>query len=109
MSDSCCHYMIPLLLDRASAEGLAQHAQRDADVQKAGGLSTHISLHADSVMDAKTAARLQELEAQKAAAVKEEDYDEAKRLKLAIDGLRRLTSQLAELEARSILLLTQSS
>lgn len=29
-----------------------------------------------------------------------EDYDEAKRLKLAIDGLRQLSSQLAELEAR---------
>ncbi|CAL5219862.1 g1780 [Coccomyxa viridis] len=53
-----------------------------------------------SGVDAKTAARLRELEAQKAAAVRDEDYDEAKRLKLAIDGLRKLTSQLAELEAR---------
>ena len=51
-------------------------------------------------MDAKTAERLRELEAQKAAAVRDEDYDEAKRLKLAIDGLRKLSSQLAELEAR---------
>ena len=50
--------------------------------------------------DAKTAARLRELEAQKAAAVREEDYDEAKRLKLAIDGLKQLAAQLAELEAR---------
>ena len=62
----------------------------------------HISLawHAGSGIDAKTAARLRELEAQKVAAVRDEDYDEAKRLKLAIDGLRKLTSQLAELEAR---------
>ena len=51
-------------------------------------------------IDAKTAARLKELEAQKTAAVRDEDYDEAKRLKLAIDGLKKLTSQLAELEAR---------
>ena len=58
------------------------------------------SLPTGGGLDAKTAARLRELEAQKAAAVAVEDYDEAKRLKLAIDALRQLSSQLAELEAR---------
>ena len=57
-------------------------------------------------MDAKTAAMLRELEAQKAAAVQEEEYDEAKRLKQAIDGLRQLAKQLAELESRHALRLS---
>ena len=58
------------------------------------------TVHAGVGVDAKTGARLKDLEAQKAAAVREEDYDEAKRLKLAIDDLRKLASQLTELEAR---------
>ena len=101
------HAVTTRYLSRAkySAEGLAQHAQRDADVLEVGGLFTSLlAWHVDSWIDAKTAARLRELEAQKVAAVREEDYDEAKRLKLAIDGLRRLTFRLAELEARSVLL-----
>lgn len=57
-------------------------------------------------MDAKTAAMLRELEAQKAAAVREEEYDEAKRLKQAIDGLKQLAAQLAELESRQALRLS---
>ena len=64
------------------------------------GMPKRRSLLTGGGLDAKTAARLRELEAQKAAAVAVEDYDEAKRLKLAIDGLRQLSSQLAELEAR---------
>ncbi len=51
-------------------------------------------------LDAKTAARVRELEEAKASAVAAEDYDEAKRLKHALDGLRALAAQLAELEAR---------
>ncbi len=50
--------------------------------------------------DAKTATRLAELESTKARAVAEEDYDEAKRLKLEIDRLRTLVAQLSELEAK---------
>ena len=60
-------------------------------------------------MDAKTAAMLRELEAQKAAAVREEDYDEAKRLKQAIDGLKQLAAQLAELESRHALRLSNET
>ena len=56
-------------------------------------------------MDANTAAMLRELEAQKAAAVREEEYDEAKRLKQAIDSLKQLAAQLAELESRHALCL----
>ena len=51
-------------------------------------------------MDAKTAARLAELEELKGQAVGAEDYDEAKRLKQAIDRLRALAEQLADLEDR---------
>ncbi|BDA42164.1 Centrosomal protein of 104 kDa [Coccomyxa sp. Obi] len=50
--------------------------------------------------DAKTATRLAELESTKARAVAEEDYDEAKRLKLEIDRLRALVAQLSDLEAK---------
>ena len=56
-------------------------------------------------MDAKTAARLAELEALKRQAVRTEDYDEAKRLKQAIDRLKALAEQLAELEDRHACLL----
>ena len=54
----------------------------------------------DASADAKTAARLRELEGAKARAVAEEDYDEAKRLKLAIDRLKAVATQLSDLEAR---------
>jgi len=53
-----------------------------------------------AAVDAKTAARLAELESVKARAVAEEDYDEAKRLKLAMDRLKALAAQLADLEAK---------
>lgn len=56
---------------------------------------------ADASIDAKTAARLRELESQKARAVDQEDYDEAKRLKQLIDHLKAVSLQLLDLEARS--------
>ncbi|KAK9901713.1 hypothetical protein WJX75_009833 [Coccomyxa subellipsoidea] len=54
----------------------------------------------DAAADAKTAARLRELEEAKTHAVAEEDYDEAKRLKHAIDKLKAVAAQLSDLEAR---------
>ena len=51
-------------------------------------------------VDALTAARMRELTAAKERAVAAEDYDEAKRLKLAVDALRALGTQIAVLEAR---------
>jgi hypothetical protein len=54
----------------------------------------------DGNMDAKTTVRLRELEAQKARAVSDEDYDEAKRVKLLIDRLKAVSLQLVDLEDR---------
>jgi hypothetical protein len=48
------------------------------------------------------AARLQELHARKAQAVAAEDYDEAKRLKLAFERLAGLGAQIAALEAKKL-------
>ena len=91
-------------LTLSSVQGPARHAcmfKISRGGCKTGRLNASpLAWHAGKGIDTKTAARLKELEAQKAAAVRDEDYDEAKRLKLAIDGLRKLASQLAELEAR---------
>lgn len=57
----------------------------------------------NAAVDAKTAARLAELESAKARAVADEDYDEAKRLKLAMDRLKALAAKLANLEAKCAL------
>ncbi|GAQ85746.1 Galactose-binding domain-like [Klebsormidium nitens] len=51
-------------------------------------------------VDAVTAQQLRELLAQKDAAVRNEDYDEAKRLKVIIDRVRAFGNQVAVLEAR---------
>ncbi len=51
-------------------------------------------------VDAITAQRIADLQAQKAAAVAVEDYDEAKRLKAAVDRLRAVGAKMAALEAR---------
>ncbi len=71
---------------------LRHHAHHIRSAGAAGG--------GDAGADAKTAARLRELEGAKARAVAEEDYDEAKRLKLAIDRLKAVATQLSDLEAR---------
>ena len=51
-------------------------------------------------VDAVTAQRIAELQARKSAAVAIEDYDEAKRLKAAVDRLRSAGSKMAVLETR---------
>ena len=106
LADSCSGYL-PSLPNMRICEGSvhSMYSVAQGSKQREELSTSPVAWHAGSGVDAKTAARLRELEAQKAAAVRDEDYDEAKRLKLAIDGLRKLTSQLAELEARSILLL----
>lgn len=72
-----------------------------AEVGSAGGdRAISGSTNGAARTDAKTAARLAELEALKARAVRAEDYDEAKRLKQALDRLRAHAEQLAELEDR---------
>ncbi|KFM26584.1 Nephrocystin-3 [Auxenochlorella protothecoides] len=54
----------------------------------------------DARVDPVTAAQIDTLQRQKAAAVEAEDYDEAKRLKSAIDRLCSLGARIAGLEAR---------
>ena len=53
-------------------------------------------------MDPAVVAMVRELEEQKKAAVGGEDYDEAKRLKVRMDELKRLGVQLAEMERKKV-------
>ncbi|KAL4436783.1 hypothetical protein ABPG75_003922 [Micractinium tetrahymenae] len=58
------------------------------------------ALAAEIGVDVLTAQRIQDLTLQKQQAVEREDYDEAKRLKVAVDRLRAAGGAIAELEAR---------
>ncbi|EIE20654.1 hypothetical protein COCSUDRAFT_30401 [Coccomyxa subellipsoidea C-169] len=79
-----------------SGDGSSARASEDT----AGETSPGAAGGGDAGADVKTAARLRDLEGAKACAVAEEDYDEAKRLKLAIDRLKAVATQLSDLEAR---------
>jgi hypothetical protein len=54
----------------------------------------------DMGVDSKTATVIRELHAKKEAAVANEDYDEAKQLKAAIDRLRSVGQKIGQLEAK---------
>jgi len=64
----------------------------------AAGAMADLSL--DVNVDPVTAGKIREINKQKEAAVANEDYDEAKRLKLAIERLKAVGQKVAQLEAR---------
>ena len=57
-------------------------------------------LSLDVNVDPVTASKIREINKHKEAAVSKEDYDEAKRLKLAIERLKAVGQKVAQLEAR---------
>ena len=57
-------------------------------------------LSLDVNVDPVTAGKIREINKLKEAAVSKEDYDEAKRLKLAIERLKAVGQKVAQLEAR---------
>lgn len=69
-----------------------QYQSRAAQIAQA---DLELELH----VDPKTAARIREMHAMKQRAVQREDYDEAKRVKDAIERIRQLGSKIAQLEA----------
>lgn len=89
----------PVEAQPATSPPSAQSRSGDGNGSSAG--QPGAARDADASIDAKTAARLRELESQKARAVDQEDYDEAKRLKQLIDHLKAVSLQLLDLEARS--------
>jgi centrosomal protein CEP104 len=54
----------------------------------------------DMNIDSQTAAKIRELNRDKALAVEREDYDEAKQIKQAIERLKAVGAKVAQLEAR---------
>ena len=62
--------------------------------------TTNATTATNDRVDQVTAQRIAELQAQKAAAVAVEDYDEAKRLKIAIERLKNAGAKMAALEER---------
>lgn len=76
-------YLVPSTTSTSSTQATAQH-----------------SAHGDA--DSMTASKIQQLQQLKAAAVQIEDYDEAKRLKVAIEKLSVAGSQIAALERKKI-------
>lgn len=69
-----------------------QHQSRAAQIAQA---DLELELH----VDPKTASRIREMHAMKQQAVQREDYDEAKRIKDAIERIRQVGSKIAQLEA----------
>lgn len=67
-------------------------------ISAAAGAMADLSL--DVNVDPVTAGKIREINKHKEAAVAKEDYDEAKRLKLAIERLKAVGQKVAQLEAR---------
>ena len=67
-------------------------------ISAAAGAMADLSL--DVNVDPVTAGKIREINKHKEAAVTKEDYDEAKRLKLAIERLKAVGQKVAQLEAR---------
>lgn len=67
-------------------------------ISAAAGAMADLSL--DVNVDPVTAGKIREISKHKEAAVAKEDYDEAKRLKLAIERLKAVGQKVAQLEAR---------
>lgn len=67
-------------------------------ISAAAGAMADLSL--DVNVDPITAGKIREINKHKEAAVAKEDYDEAKRLKLAIERLKAVGQKVAQLEAR---------
>lgn len=67
-------------------------------ISAAAGAMADLSL--DVNVDPVTAAKIREISKRKEAAVAKEDYDDAKRLKLAIERLKAVGQKVAQLEAR---------
>ena len=67
-------------------------------INAAAGAMADLSL--DVNVDPVTAGKIREISKHKESAVAKEDYDEAKRLKLAIERLKAVGQKVAQLEAR---------
>ena len=75
------------------------------NISAAAGAMADLSL--DVNVDPVTAGKIREISKQKEGAVAKEDYDEAKRLKQAIERLKAVGQKVAQLEARKRQVLTR--
>lgn len=81
----------------AAPSYVSNHYQ-PSHISAAAGAMADLSL--DVNVDPVTAGKIREISKQKEAAVGKEDYDEAKRLKQAIERLKAVGQKVAQLEAR---------
>lgn len=89
------------------------HSQQAYQQQSIISLQSHSRVNSNSStallnnLDPVTAKKLNELELSKQQAIDNEDYDEAKRLKMLVDGVKRVAVQLNELESKKLLAVQQ--
>ena len=81
----------------AAPSYVSNHYQ-PSHISAAAGAMADLSL--DVNVDPVTASKIREISKHKEAAVAKEDYDDAKRLKLAIERLKAVGQKVAQLEAR---------
>ena len=82
----------------SAAPSFVSNHYQPSNISAAAGAMADLSL--DVNVDPVTAGKIREINRHKEAAVAKEDYDEAKRLKLAIERLKAVGQKVAQLEAR---------